>query len=95
MHKHVHSMATYPLRVHQFTTQQVGKGGKGNKFSLITQNPIFSMHKHIIESVSLGPRPSHPLLKRKIGKMREERVWSSWYRKICILRNFRGLNLIG
>ena len=27
MHKHVHSEATYPLRVHQFTSQQVGKGG--------------------------------------------------------------------
>ena len=38
MHKHVHSKATYILRVHQFTTQQVGKGDKGrNKFSLNTK----------------------------------------------------------
>jgi len=39
MQKHVHSKATYPLRVHQFTTQQVGKGSnRRNKYSLITQN---------------------------------------------------------
>ena len=32
MHKHVHSKATYILRVHQFTTQQVGKEDKRRKF---------------------------------------------------------------
>ena len=38
MHQDVHSKATYPLRVHQFTTQQVSEGGKRrNNFSLITQ----------------------------------------------------------
>jgi len=47
MHKDVHSKATYPLRVHQFKTQQVGKGGKRNKFSLMAQNPIMSMRKHV------------------------------------------------
>ena len=37
-HKHVHWMATYRLRVHQFTTQQVGKGGKRrNEVSLNTK----------------------------------------------------------
>jgi len=42
-------MATYPLRVHQFTTQ-VSKGGKRrNEFSLITQNPILNMHKHVFQ----------------------------------------------
>jgi len=42
--KHVHSKATYHLRVHKFTAQQVGKGGKeGTNFPLITQNPILSM----------------------------------------------------
>ena len=40
MHKHVHSEATYLLRVYQFTTQQVGKGGK-RIFIL----PIMSIHK--------------------------------------------------
>ena len=29
--KHVHSKETYPLRVHQFIAQQVGKGGDGGK----------------------------------------------------------------
>ena len=37
MHIHVHSKATYSLRVHQFTTQQVGKGGKRKEFHS-TQN---------------------------------------------------------
>ena len=31
---HVHSEATYNLREHQFTAQQVGKGGKRSEFSL-------------------------------------------------------------
>ena len=48
MDKRVHSKVTYPLRVHQFTTPQVGKGGKRRKeFSLITQNSNMSMHKHL------------------------------------------------
>ena len=32
MYKDVPSKATYPLRVHQFTTQKVGKGNKGMNF---------------------------------------------------------------
>ena len=47
MHKGVHSMVTYPLRVNQFTTQQVGKGGKGKELSLMAQNPTMNMHKHV------------------------------------------------
>ena len=47
MRKQVHSKVTYKLRVHQFTTQKVGKGGKRYEISLITQNPIMSMHKHV------------------------------------------------
>jgi len=44
----IHSKATYLLGVHQFITQKVGKGGKRmNEFSLITQNPILSTHKHV------------------------------------------------
>ena len=46
MHKRVHSKATHSLRVHQFTTQQVGKGGKRNEFSLNTKS-MLSMHKHV------------------------------------------------
>jgi len=47
MHKHVHSKATYALIVHQFITQQVGKGGKRrNEFSLNTKS-MMSMHKHV------------------------------------------------
>jgi len=41
MHKHVYSMATYKLRVHQVTTQQVGKGGKRrNGFPLNTKSNL-------------------------------------------------------
>jgi len=41
MHKHVYSMATYKLRVHQVTTQQVGKGGKRrNRFPLNTKSNL-------------------------------------------------------
>jgi len=42
MHKHAHQKATYPLCLHQFTTQQKGKGGKQGS----TQSPIMSMHKN-------------------------------------------------
>jgi len=35
MYKHVHSKATYPLRVHQ-----VGKGGKTNEYSLNTKSDL-------------------------------------------------------
>ena len=47
MRKHVYSKATYFLGVHQFITQQVGKGGKRrNEFSCITQNRILNIrHK--------------------------------------------------
>ena len=46
MHKHVYSKATYGLRAHQFTTRQVGKGDKGNEFSINTKS-MLSMHKHV------------------------------------------------
>ena len=32
---------------YQFTTRQVDKGCKRKKFSLMTQNPTMSMHKHV------------------------------------------------
>jgi len=66
MHKDVHSKVTYNLRVHQFTTQQVGKGGKRNKLSLI-KNPIMSMHKDIHSKATYNLRV-HQFTTQKVGK---------------------------
>jgi len=43
MHKHAHSKATYCLRMHQFPTQEIGKGKEGTNFHS-TQKPILGMH---------------------------------------------------
>jgi len=48
-HKYVHWMATYRLRVHQFTTEQVGKGDKKKQLSLITQNQCWVSTNMLIQ----------------------------------------------
>ena len=64
MHKHVHSKATYPLSVHQFTTQQVGNAGKRrNEFSLFTQNPIMND----VHSKATYPLSVHQFTAQQIG----------------------------
>ena len=47
MYERVHSKDTYPLRLHQFTTQQVGKGGKRTNVLHSTQNPVLSKHQNV------------------------------------------------
>jgi len=66
MYKDVHSKATYKLRVHQFTTQQVDKGGKRNKLSLI-KNPIMSMRKDV-HSKATYPLRVHQFTTQQVGK---------------------------
>ena len=45
-HKYVHWMATYRLRVHQFTTEQVGKGDKKETTFTHHTKSMLSIHKH-------------------------------------------------
>ena len=66
MHKHVHSKTTYALRVHQFTTQKVGKGGKRNEFSLNTKS-MFTMHKHVHSKATHRLRV-HQFTTQHVGK---------------------------
>jgi len=54
--------------VHQFKTQQVGKGGnRRNEFSLITQNPLMSMHKHVHSKATHLLR-EHQFTTQQMGK---------------------------
>jgi len=52
---------------YQFTTQQVGKGGIRNEFSLMTQNPIMSMHKDV-HSKATYPLRVQQLTTHQVGK---------------------------
>jgi len=54
-HKYVHLKDTYTLGVHQFTSQQVDKGGKRKEFSL-NINPNLSTHKHVHSKATYGLR---------------------------------------
>ena len=54
-------MATYNLRVHQFTTQQVGKEGMD-----FTQHKM-SMHKHVHSKVTYGLRV-YQFTTQQVGK---------------------------
>ena len=66
-------MATYFLVVHQFTTQQVGKGGKRrNEFSLIAQNSIMSMHEHVHSKATYALRV-HQFTTQQVGKRGKRR----------------------
>ena len=73
MHKHIHSVATYPLRVHQVTTQQVGKRGKRKEITLIKQNPTLIMHKHV-HSMATYPLRVHQSQRSKWVKVVKERI---------------------
>ena len=70
MHKHIHSMATYPLKVHQLTTQQVGKRGKRrNEFS-----PTYAQTCPFKGNL---PAESAPVENRASGEGRKRRNGSS------------------
>jgi len=64
VHKHVHLKATYPLRVHRFTAQQVGKGGKSRNEFLNTKSNLeyaqatysLRVHKFTAHQVGKGVR---------------------------------------
>ena len=58
--------ATYKLRVHQFTTQQAGKGDKRNKFSLNTKS-MLSMHKDVHWMATYKLRV-HQFTTQQVGK---------------------------
>ena len=45
----------------------MGKGGKRNEFSLITQNPILSMHKHVHSKATYNLRV-HQFTTQQVGK---------------------------
>ena len=67
MHKHLHSKATYPLRVHQFTTQQGCEGGKKRNEFIHHTNLIFSMHKHVYSKATYLLRV-HRFTTQQVGK---------------------------
>jgi len=52
---------------YQFTTQQVGKGGKRKEFSLMTQNPTMTMHKDV-HSKATYPLRVQQLTTYQVGK---------------------------
>jgi len=47
------------LPEYQFTPQKEGEGGKRNEYSLITQNPILSVHKHVYSKATYNLREHH------------------------------------
>ena len=69
MYRHVHSKVIYPLRVHQFTVQQVGKGGNNVIVidQVITQNSTLRMYRyaHSMETYSLRV---HQFTVQQVGK---------------------------
>ena len=67
MHKHVHSKATYPLRVHQFTTPQGCEGGKKGMNFIHHTNLILSMHKHVYSKATY-PLRVHQFTTQQVEK---------------------------
>jgi len=73
MHKHVHSKATYQLRVHQFTAQQVGKGGKeGTNFH--SSHKILSCACKHFHSKATYPLRVHQFTAQQVGKGGKEKT---------------------
>ena len=88
MHKHVHWKATYRLSVHQFTTQQVGKGGKRNEFSLNIKSTM-SMHKHV-HSMATYFLIVHQFTTQQVGKGGKRNEFHSIQNEYAQTCSFKG-----